>query len=305
LSGKSNPVSAAPILPILACCLGIFVLTAMDAVMKGLVLAVGVYNTLFWRSTFAAAAGGIAWAFGPRAWPARIVLGLFVKRAFVIAFITVLFFWGLARLPLAEAIAISFVAPLVALYLAAVLLGERIGRSAIWGSIAGMAGVLVIVAGKFGQAEFSEDAALGVVSVLLSAVGYAYNLILMRQQAQVASVREIAFYQNVILLLIFAAAAPFVGIVVPTDNWLEVGVVTALNLTGLTVLTWAFARAEAQYLVPTEYTAFIWAAALGWAVFDETVGWTTIAGAGLIVAGCLIVALTKPKLVVPIEAAVV
>ena len=41
------------------------------------------------------------------------------------------FFWGVVRTPLAEGIALSFIAPLVALYLAAVQLGEKIRREAI------------------------------------------------------------------------------------------------------------------------------------------------------------------------------
>ena len=67
-------------------------------------------------------------------------------------------------------------------------------------------------------------------------------------------------------------------------------------------MSWSYARAEAQYLIPTEYSAFIWAIALGWYYFDETVGWTTVVGALLIIAGCLVAARANPKLAEPIEA---
>jgi S-adenosylmethionine uptake transporter len=63
----------------------------------------------------------------------------------------VLFFWGLVRMPMAEAMALSFVAPLIALYLAAVLLGERIRASAVIGSLLGILGVAVIAMGQFGD----------------------------------------------------------------------------------------------------------------------------------------------------------
>ncbi|MDK2759110.1 MAG: EamA family transporter, partial [Blastomonas fulva] len=56
------------------------------------------------------------------------------------------------------------------------------------------------------------------------------------------------------------------------------------------LLSWAYARAEAQALLPLEYSMFIWGALFGWLVFDETIGWTTLAGAGLIVTGCWLVA---------------
>jgi S-adenosylmethionine uptake transporter len=51
---------------------------------------------------------------------------------------------------------------------------------------------------------------------------------------------------------------------------------------------WAYARGEASYLAVTEYSAFLWASALGWLVFHERVSPYTLAGAILIVGGCLI-----------------
>jgi S-adenosylmethionine uptake transporter len=51
---------------------------------------------------------------------------------------------------------------------------------------------------------------------------------------------------------------------------------------------WAYARGEASYLAVTEYSAFLWASALGWLIFSERVSFYTLAGAVLIVGGCLI-----------------
>ena len=56
----------------------------------------------------------------------------------------------------------------------------------------------------------------------------------------------------------------------------------------LFIVTWAYARAEAQVLIPVEYTAFIWAAICGWVFFGEALTWPVLAGTALIVAGCLI-----------------
>lgn len=87
-------------------------------------------------------------------------------------------------MPLAEAIGLSFVAPLFALLLAGLLLGERIRKQAIWASLAGIVGVAIILAGRFGQASYSQDALLGVAAVLVSTAFYGFNLILARKQAQ-------------------------------------------------------------------------------------------------------------------------
>ena len=54
------------------------------------------------------------------------------------------------------------------------------------------------------------------------------------------------------------------------------------------LFAFAYARGEASYLAVTEYSAFLWAAALGWIVFHEPVSTYTLAGAVLIVGGCLV-----------------
>ncbi len=303
---KSSSAAGAvsPLIPVLVCALGILLLSAMDAGMKIMVLAVGVYNTVLWRSMLATVVAGATWLSGPRSLPAPSALRLHAMRAATVAIVMLSFFWGLARLPLAEAIGLSFVAPLFALFLAALLLGERIQRQAIWASLAGIAGVAIILAGQLGHASYAKDALAGTVAVLLSTVFYAYNLILARQQALVAKPGEIMLFQNLCITIILGVAAPWLAVALPSGLWLPLAGVTALSLAGQFLMSWSYARAEAQYLIPTEYSAFIWAIGLGWLFFDEAVTWTTLAGAGLIVASCLIASRSNPKLAEPIEAAV-
>ncbi|PTE07735.1 DMT family transporter [Mesorhizobium helmanticense] len=301
---KTSSLTGAPTIPVFICALAIFLLSAMDVAMKVLVIAVGVYNTVLWRSMLATLVAGAGWSAGPRSRPTVPVLGLHALRAVIVGIVILCFFWGLARLPLAEAIGLSFIAPLFALFLAALLLGERIRRQAIWASMAGLAGVAIIMAGQFGRASYSQDAVLGTAAVLVSTVFYAYNLVLARQQALLAKPIEIMFFQNLAIAIILGLAAPWLAVALPADLWLPLAGVTALSLVGQFMMSWSYARAEAQYLIPTEYSAFIWAVALGWLIFDEAVTWTTLAGACLIIAGCLIAMRANPKLAEPIEATI-
>lgn len=296
--------AASPMIPVLVCALAIFLLSGMDAAMKALVIAVGVYNTILWRSMLATLVAGAGWSIGSRSRPAAPALRLHALRAVIVGIVLITFFWGLARLPLAEAIGLSFVAPLFALLLAALLLGERIRREAIWASLAGIVGVAVIMAGQFGQASYSHDVMLGTAAVLASTMFYAYNLILMRQQAQMAKPSEIMFFQNLALTIILGLAAPWFAVTLPSELWLPLAGVTALSLGGQFLMSWSYARAEAQYLIPTEYSAFIWAIALGWYFFEEAVVWTTLIGACLIIVGCLVAARANPKIAEPIEATI-
>ena len=106
-----------------------------------------------------------------------------------------------------------------------------------------------------------------------------------------------------VVMIVLAPAAPWLAMLLPADQWLPLAGVTALALSGHFMMNWAYARAEAQYLIPTEYSAFVWAILLGWVFFGEAVGWSTVAGAGLIIGGCLLAARSKPRLAEPIEVA--
>lgn len=279
----------------LAACAGVMLFSFMDAAMKGLGLALGAYNAMLWRSMAGLGISGAAYALQPTGWPTRAAMRLHIWRGMVVAVMALLFFWSITVLPLAEAIALSFIAPLIALYLAAVMLGERIGREAIIASVLGIIGVAVIMTGRMGGEAHGDKAWLGVAAVLTSAVLFAYNLILARQQAQIARPGEIAFFQTLTVLGCLALGAPWLAVVPAAEHWPMIAGAAVLAVSSLYLLSWAYARAEAQILVPVEYTAFVWAALCGWVFFAEPLTWPVIAGTVLIVTGCLIAARAKPQ----------
>lgn len=277
-------------MPFLIASCGIALFSVMDAVMKSASLQVGAYNAMLFRSGFGVLLMLPLWRWSGGRWPDRPALRLHALRGAISAGLATSFFWGLVRLPLAEAIALSFIAPLIALYLAAVMLGERIGRNAIIASVLGFAGVLVIGAGRLGRAALSEEAMWGIAAVLLSAVLYAFNLILQRKQAQLASPQEVALFQMGFAGLFLALAAPWLAAVPSLPALGEIATGAALAAVSLMLLSWAYGRAEAQVLLPIEYTAFVWAALFGWLIFAEPVTIETLAGVALIVVGCWIAA---------------
>ncbi len=77
-----------------------------------------------------------------------------------------------------------------------------------------------------------------------------------------------------------------------------------LSTASLLLLSWAYARAEASYLAATEYTSFLWAMAFGWLVFGEGVSLFTLAGAALIVGGCILAARRPEEASPSLEAAI-
>ena len=282
-----------PLTAFLVGVLGIAMFSGMDAVMKGLVIAIGTFATMFWRNLVGVGMSGALYLAQPSPWPSQTTMRLHIARGLLSTVMGFLFFWGLARVPLAQAIALAFIAPLIALYLAAVLLKETVGGRTVGASLIAFVGVLVIFVGQ-ARADLGREATIGSLAILASAVCYALNIVLMRRQALVAGPVEIAFFQSLIVTLVLLALIPLVGVGVPAaTHWPWLLLAASLAIASHMLLSWAYARAEANYLAATEFTSFLWAALFGWLIFEEALSPYTLAGAALIVAGCILAA-SKP-----------
>ena len=294
----------APVIAFVVGVLGIATFAGMDAVMKHLVIAIGTIMTMFWRNLVGIFMSGALYLPRRKAWPSRQIMRIHLARGLLSACMGFLFFWGLARVPLAQAVALAFISPLLALYLASLMLKETIGARTLGASLIAFAGIVVIFIGQ-ARAELGREALVGSLAILISAGLYALNIIIMRRQAQVADPLEITFFQSLIVTIVLSVGAvPFVGLSVPATNaWPGLLFAAVLAITSMLLLSWAYARAEASYLAATEYTAFLWAMAFGWIFFSETVSLFTLAGAALIVAGCILAARTPREASPALEAA--
>jgi S-adenosylmethionine uptake transporter len=297
-----NRVAQHPLHGFLGALSAVAVLSVMDALMKALVIALGIYAVSIWRSLFNLALTSGLYLPRRRPWPDPFTLRLHVIRGVVVTVMAALFFWAIARVPLAQALALTFIAPLIAMFLAAAFLHERIGPRSIVGAIGAFAGVLVIVVGQ-ARAEMGSDALLGTAAILGSALCYAVNIVLMRRQSQAAEPVEINFFQAVTVATLWLCLTPFLGFPTwPEAHWGMILAAALMSTAGGLLFSWAYARADASYLAVTEYSGFVWAAILGWLIFSERVSIYTLAGAALIVGGCIVASRAKVK--VPGEAEV-
>lgn len=281
------PRPATPLLlPFVAVCLGIAIFSGMDVVMKHLSIALGAYNAMLWRTMASLVLLVPIFLIRGGRWPSRPVLILHICRGLVMGCSLVLFFWALARVPMALGMALSFIAPLIALGLAALFLKEKVGRRAVGASVVAFAGVLVILGGQPGGGAVIPDWRAP-AAILLAALLYAIGTVLSRPLAQRAGPVEVALFFNIVAGALFLTGAPWFA-AWPAPVHVPALLLAALSATiSIMLIAWAYARAEAQYLLPVEYSAFLWAALFGWLVFGETVTPATVAGAVLITGACL------------------
>jgi S-adenosylmethionine uptake transporter len=197
-----------------------------------------------------------------------------------------LFFWGLARVPLALGVTLGFISPLVALTLAGLFLGERIARATIAASVIAFCGVLVILSGQPREVTGAGEG-WGHCAILAAAILYAVGTVIGRPLAQRAAPIEVALVFNIVAATVYLFGAPWLAALPAATHFPTLLFAATTSGASIMLLAWAYARAETQYLVPVEYTAFLWAALFGWFAFGEPVTPATLAGAILIVAGCL------------------
>lgn len=276
-------------LPLLAAASGIATFSIMDALMKRASIVSGVHAALLWRNLIGAGIGAVLWQIAhPGVWPGRRLV-MHAMRSGVTSGMAFTFFWGIVRTPMAVGMALSFIAPIIALFMAGFALGEAITRRALGASVLGLAGVGVIALGRMrGGGVLEQEALQGMAAILGSAVLYAANLVMQRHQAQMAPPAEIAFFQSLFTAMFLSLAALVTGFPALPQGavWRDIGGAAVLALVSLLLLSWGWARAPAHRLLPVEYSAFLWAALMGWIWFDERLDFYTLGGAALVVAGC-------------------
>ena len=152
---------------------GIAFFCAMDTMMKKLVGTMPAVSATWWRYLLATLFTLPFWVRAGLPRPTREMLPLHMLRAAFVSVSAVSFFWGIGRLPLAQAVTIGFSAPLMIPPLAALILKERLESRSIGAGALGFCGVLV--ASGIGSAQPHDIA--GVAAVALSAATYAVTVV--------------------------------------------------------------------------------------------------------------------------------
>lgn len=209
-----------------------------------------------------------------------------------------LWFAGLQRLPLADALAITYAAPLVVVALAAVFLGEvvRIHR---WSAVGvGFVGVLIVLSPHMGDIGHVTEggAAAGAAMCFLSAFFMALAQIEVRKLAPTENTGAIVVYFSVGSALFCLLTLPF-GWVWPSGLDLTLLITCGLfGGMGQILLTLGYRHADASVIAPLEYVSMIWAVITGLWLFDEVPSGTMLIGTLVIVASGIAIVWREHKI---------
>jgi drug/metabolite transporter (DMT)-like permease len=203
------------------------------------------------------------------------------SRAVVWVCSFILNFLSLHFLALADAIALSFLAPLFMTLLSVPMLGERVGFHRWCAVVVGFLGIVVMARPS---GEFLN---LGIIFGVLSALFWAIGSLSVRQLTRTETTASITFYTHFFAALILGVLLPFFWVKPSWQGLLAMGLVGLLGGISQFWATQAYGYAPAAAVAPFNYTQMVWAVILGFLIWGDTPGLSLLSGVGLIVASGL------------------
>ena len=183
-----------------------------------------------------------------------------VTVALTVAFFTI----GLSFVPLADAVAITFIAPIIVTILSAYLLGERVGKRRWAAVIMGFFGVIMITQPSF------DDFNPGLLFPFLAALFFAIRQIISRRVSHKDNVQTTVAYTALTSFFLLSMCLPFFWVEVPS----ELDAITLLSLSAFSAIgeifiIYALSIGLAVVVTPIHYTIIIWAVLYGYFFFGD------------------------------------
>ena len=188
------------------------------------------------------------------------------------------FFFGVQSLELADAVALSFSAPLFLTALSVPILKEKVGPRRWAAVIIGFLGVLIIA--QPGTSVFQTASLLPIFAGLCLACVMITIKIMSRTETNSMMLASV----TVVGSLVMGATLPFVWVTPALEDVIWMVLVGTMGGFGQFLIANAFRNADAVVIAPFDYTAIIWATILGYLIFGDLPGLAVIIGSGVIVA---------------------
>lgn len=212
-----------------------------------------------------------------------------LSRAVLLFSATFLFFQALKHLPIADALAIFFVNPLVIVILSALILRERVGPRR-WAAVAvGFVGTLIII--RPGLVEVNP----GTFYALGSGVALGSYLVMTRHIAGAANAMVLTFQTSTIGAALMTLALPLLWQMPDPAQWLMLvglGVVATL---GHVLITMAYEHGEASLLAPLAFTEIIMATVFGWWFFNDLPDRWNVLGVAILIGSAIYISIRERR----------
>jgi drug/metabolite transporter (DMT)-like permease len=279
----SAPVQS-PVKGIVCMIVGTMVLTTHDAASKWLVETLHTGEIIAWRGLLAIPVCLALVRLEGDKWSSlrSQAFGQTLLRGFLGVVTSALVILSYRVMPLADSLAIIFASPLLVTAMSAIMLHEPVGWRRWTATCTGFGGALLIVGPGFDSVGVWALAPVG------AALASAFRDIVTRQLGSRDTGPSILFWTMTVSIAGGLSSLPFAGVSTPTatDWWLlaacavMIAIAYRLNIA-------AFKLASGAIVAPLRYLSLVWAAVLGFMLWNDVPDWRTVAGAVVIMAAGL------------------
>ena len=203
--------------------------------------------------------------------------GIMFWRGVAHGLAVILWFFAMARIPMAEVTAIGYLTPVVVTIAASVLLGEKLHLRRVIAVLFGLLGVLVILRPGFQQLSVGQLAMLGTTPL------FALSFILTKKLTGTDSSTVIVTVLSVVCTLTLLLPASLQWTSVPLRELTLLFFTAFFATMGHFSMTYAFKCAPIAALQPVTFLQLIWATLLGVVLFGDSVDFYVVAGGAILV----------------------
>jgi drug/metabolite transporter (DMT)-like permease len=201
----------------------------------------------------------------------------------------VCFFWSFALLPLTDATAIHFAAPLIVTILSVILLKETVGLHRWTAVLLGLGAVLFMI-GPVGNANI-----MGAAVAAAAAITSAFTMMAVRRLGSTESSLTIVLYFTVIATILSGIAMMFAWEPISFENLLWLSAIGIVGGIGQIFLTYSYANAPASYVSPFSYLGIIFAAGFDLAIWGIIPSWQIVLGSFVVISSGLYIVYREAK----------
>ena len=200
-----------------------------------------------------------------------------------------MFYWSISLIPLAEATAITFVAPLITTSLSPVMLNEKIGLRRWTAVLIGFVGILIVLRPEFNGDRLGYLIAFG--AGIMIGVFYAFNRLLAGEAPPLVN----QTYSSIIGALLLTPFIFSVWVPLRSEDMVLILSFCAIAALGQTCLFSAFLHGEASILAPLTLSQIVFATLFGYLFFNEFPDNVSILGIIIVISSAVYIAIRETR----------
>ena len=185
-------------------------------------------------------------------------------------------------IPISDAIAISFMNPVIAMFVAIPVLKEKVGRTRWLAASISFAGALILL--RPGLDTFHWAAALAFGAALFLGI----EVILIKKLSSLESPIQILIINNSIGTVLSLTAASFFWIAPTPRQWIELAALGVIMVSGQFLFIQSMKSGDASYALPFSYMTLVFGATYDFFIFSTQPDWISYVGAATIVSGAIL-----------------